>query len=511
MKFNLKPTKILKENNTLVVLGILGFLIFAVYGNSLGNDFVSDDIPAIVNNPVIGQFYNHNGNPLMGFVKIAIHAAIYHLFGLSAWPYRLVNILFHFGFVFLIYLIIKRIKSARMGFITACIFAVHPIFTESVAWISGGVYAGYSFLILSSFYYYLKISEKKLFYWLAVVFFLVSLMVNEKAVIFPLILLTYEFVFGKIKGNLHKLVPFFGLSGLWVLFLVGVLGIRMETLTITHSQAGGFYNPLIQIPTAITTYIQLIFLPLGLTLYHSELSLGNLEYFVRALGLLAFFTALFLGYKKERWVFFWLMFFMISLLPMLTPLKVASVIAERYVYLGSLGIIVIFAYYLDKLALSERWKEVAYVLFVLIIILLSTRTVIRNLDWKNQDSLWIAAAKTSPSSSNNHNNLGDMYARKGDYGKAAEEFAKAIELRPNYADAYHNLANTYMNMGKNDEAITNFKKALKFNPNLWQSHRELAILYYKQGRVDLTRTELEAVLKIDPSQTEIRKVLDGLN
>jgi protein O-mannosyl-transferase len=520
MKFNSKQKKILRGNvkfedflnNSWIVLGILGFLIFTAYVNSLGNEFVSDDIPTIVNSPIIGYFYNPNSsNPLMGLVGTVIHAGIYHMFGMDPWAFRLSNILFHFGSASLIFLIVKKLKSSRLGFITACVFAVHPVLTESVTWISGAPYAEYGFLMLASFYYYLKISKKKIFYWLAVIFFLISLMVNEKGIVFPLILLTYELVFGSIKENFKKLTPFFILSGLWFLFLVGVLGTRIETLTMTHSQTGGFYNPLVQIPIAITTYIQLIFLPLGLTLYHSELLLGNLEYFVRVLGLLTFFVALFWSYKKDRWVFFWLGFFLISLLPMLTPLKVASVVAERYVYFGSIGIITIFSYYLDKLASSERWREVSFVLFLFILILLLVRTMVRNIDWRTQDSLWMATAKTSPSSNNNHNNLGDMYARKGEYEKATEEFLKAIELQPNYADAYHNLANTYMKMNKDEEAEVNFRKALDLNPKLWQSHKELAILYYKQGEIDKTRLELEAALKIDSSQIEIKKALEELN
>ena len=96
---------------------------------------------------------------------------------------------------------------------------------------------------------------------------------------------------------------------------------------------------------------------------------------------------------------------------------------------------------------------------------LSVRTITRNADWKNQDTLWLATAKTSPSSPQNHNNLGDYYGRQGDLEKAAEEFKTAIKLKPNYGDAYHNLANIYHQMGEDDLAIENYRKALSFNPN----------------------------------------------
>ncbi len=58
------------------------------------------------------------------------------------------------------------------------------------------------------------------------------------------------------------------------------------------------------------------------------------------------------------------------------------------------------------------------------------RTIVRNFDWRTPDSLYIATGRTAPSDPKTHNNLGDVYARRGDLQRAAYEFKLATEINP---------------------------------------------------------------------------------
>jgi tetratricopeptide (TPR) repeat protein len=190
----------------------------------------------------------------------------------------------------------------------------------------------------------------------------------------------------------------------------------------------------------------------------------------------------------------------------LTPFGISWIVAERYVYLGTLGILVLIAYAIQKIGeLSQvrLGRNISSPILAIILLAFSFRTIIRNLDWKNQDTLLLATAKTSPSSAQNHNNLGDYYVRQGNLEKAIEEFKKAIELLPGYADAYHNLANTYLYMGKTDLAVENFQKALSVNPNLWQSHQSLTAIYYAQGKFPEALKEMEITIKLNPDNPDL--------
>jgi len=492
--FNFK--KYLAQNWKALVF--LAFLIFTVYLNSLGNEFVSDDIPAFLENKNLGNFRSVFQRPYT-FIRPLAYFIAYKLGGLKPISFRIVNILFHLGTVWLVYALIGLIANSTLAFFTAAIFAVHPILTESITWISGGGHPQYSFFFLLSFLTYILSRRNKLAYLFSILVFALSLSSSEKAIVLPLVFLLYEVSFRESGKNWKKLIPFFVLSGFWGLVYLGRIGQRAVILETTFYQTPGMDNPLIKIPIAVTSYLELIFWPKNLTLYHSEeFYFSQIEYFLRLGVLILFLAAIVYFFKKERRIFFWLSFFLIALSPTLTPLRISWWVAERYAYLAVLGIFVIAGFAILKIGQKFNNQELSWIIFALIILALSGRTIIRNMDWKNQDTLWLATAKTSPRSPKNHNNLGDYYFRHGEYQKAIEEFKTAIELMPNYGDAYHNLANVYRQIGDSEEAIANYQKALSLNPNLWQSHQNLAARYFESGEFELALQELEAAIKINP-------------
>ena len=487
------------------VIAFLTFLVFAVYLNSLGNKFVSDDIAGILNNENLNNIVNIFSSPLQALRSFpsCLHFIINLFFGKSPAAFRFSNILFHLATTITTYLVLFLLYNQTLAVFSASIMAVHPIATESVTWISGGGHVMYSFFIMLSLLFYILTTKKKQYLYLSLIAFLLALTISEKAVIFPLILLVLA-ESHKIKLKNWKKIAILAIPALIIgLISLSQLSKRLEWLQTSHYQEARFTNPIVQIPIAITSYLELIFWPKNLTLYHSEMSLGQGEYFLRLGIFILFLISIIYFFKKDRRIFFWLSFFIISLLPTLTPFGISWIVAERYVYLGSIGIFVVIALIIQKIGQVFKNQKVSYALLAIIITALSIRTIIRNTDWKNQDTLWLASAKTSPSSSQNHNNLGDLYGRQGNLEKAVEEFKKAIELKPNYGDAFHNLANTYQQMGKTDEAIENYQKAASINPNLWQSYQNLAAIYFNQEKFELAKQELEKAIKANSQDANL--------
>jgi tetratricopeptide (TPR) repeat protein len=198
------------------------------------------------------------------------------------------------------------------------------------------------------------------------------------------------------------------------------------------------------------------------------MSFTTSQFTLKLIFALSYFLLLFFVFKRSKPIFFWLSLFIIGLLPSLTPFGVSWIVAERYVYLSAIGLCVSLGILLSKLKINYLFPIAFIIIFAL-----ATRTIIRNNDWQDQDHLWLAAAKTSPNSSQNHNNLGDLYSRRNNPERSIFHFQKAIELNPNYAEAYHNLANTYQNLNQIDLAIQNYQKALELRPTLWQSRQAL--------------------------------------
>jgi tetratricopeptide (TPR) repeat protein len=321
--------------------------------------------------------------------------------------------------------------------------------------------------------------------------------------IFPLLAFLFIVSFDSLRKNLKKILVFCAIDAVWVIVYLFKISGRMTQLETSFYHKPQLLNPLYQIPIAITSYLELMFWPKGLTLYHSEMTFSLIEYAVRLITFIIFIALIIFSFKRDRQVFFWLSFFVASLLTFLTPLGISWVVAERYVYLAAIGVFVVIALIIKRVTEVKRFKIAVNILFFLIIGALLLRTFVRNIEWRNEDNLWFSTAKNSPSSPNTHNNLGDVYSRWGDLEKAASEFMLAIRIKPGYADAYHNLAHTYQKMGKLKAAEENYLNAIKYNPNLWQSYQNLAGIYYRQGKFALARENMEKARAINPKDSQL--------
>ncbi len=487
-------------------LFFLFFLVIGCYVLTLRHAFLSDDIAVIQNNPFVGDFGYAFERPQTA-LRSLLYASIYTMTGADPALFRLSNILFHAGSVLLLYAILSTFGYELLAFFAASIFAVHPLVTESVTWISGGTYAQYGFFFFAAFFMYLVSRRSIVRLIMSLFFFVLALWTSEKAAVFPLVLVWYEVCIGSIKNNYKKLAPYFVFAGALALFYVSQIGQRIESLQTNFYQQSGVMNPLYQVPIALSSYLILFFAPLSLTFYHSELVFSKFEFFLRCSLVGVYFVIVAITFKRQKFLAFWLGVFTIVLLPTLTPLPIAWVVAERYVYVGIAALSVVIAWGLVQLVFSESTKYIGYGLFAGIILLLVPRTLARNMDWRNQDVLWLATGKTSPSSPQNHNNLGDYYARKGDFDTAVAEFKRAIELNPGYGDAYHNLANTYHQKKEYDQAIVYYQKALIVNPNLWQSYVGMGFALFNQNKYSEAEQALRQALSIAPQEVSIRKNL----
>lgn len=489
-----------------VILLILTSLVVITYANSLNNAFVSDDIAEIAQKTTIGDLGYIIRTYPTGIIRHFIYWITYSIAGLTPFAFRLTNIFFHLGSTFLVFYIMFSIfKSKRAAFFTSSLFAVHSAILEAFVWISGGIYAQYTFFFLLSFFLYITSSEDKKRYFFSIVAYAFSLMSHPVMpialwVIFPL----YDFCFGSLKKNWIKAVPYLLLASFYIFINLSYLPQREATLQNVHYQQKGKDNPLIQIPAAISSYFELIFFPKTLTLYHSELAFGKVSFAIRSLLTLIFFGIILYSFMKSKPVFFWLSLFLISLSPTLTPFRLNWIVAERYIYLPGIGIFAVLGFILNKIASDhKKYKLALLAFFIIILFTLSARSIIRNIDWLSEDNIWIATGKTSPSSPNTHNNLGDVYGRQGDKQRSLQEFQTAIELKPDYADAYHNAGNVYRELGQLDKALEYYQKAAGLSPILWQSYQNMAAIYFQSGQFDLAEQSILKAISINPKNLNL--------
>ena len=401
-------------------MAFLALLVFSAYANSLGNGFVSDDIAGFARNENIGRFSNIFSGNLSFSLQNLFDFLAFHIGGLHPLSFPNHQYFFSSWFDNFIFVLLSLSLNKRIAIIAASIFAVHPILIEAVGWISGAPYSQYSFFFLLSFLFYLFSKNNKKYLYYSIAFFALTLLSSGNAVALFLVFPLYELAFGDIHYDWKKTMPFFALGIFVTLISCGqnripglfhrsaILSVCGRIVQSFCSSSDGYRD------VSETHFLAGKIDPLS----DRNVIFSGSIYCSFVLIFLAFLGTAIRGYRKNKTVFFWLAFFFITLLPTLTPFKISWIVAERYVYLGTLGIFVVVAMFFDKiLKLNENAKMVGYFALAVIVASFSARTIVRNQDWKNEDTLWIATAKVAPSGQTIHNNLGDVYARQGDMEK----------------------------------------------------------------------------------------------
>ena len=498
------------KKNWLFLL-IMSLLAIGLYANAMGGDFVSDDYATIPQNPEIGSFKYAITYPTLGNSMTFTNFFIYKLFGFaSPVPYHLTSLIYFLIFNILAFVFVKLItKNDWVTKITMLIFVFHPIHVEAVSWNAGKIYLILGIYILASvinFIYYLD-RGKSLNLILSGLFFLLAFQTDRPRPFAVFLIIFLYFLFVGWKSIWDKYAKYF-----WWLILVAIIGVFVSwpyinnRINIVNSGYNAsesiFYNPFFQYPTEIPKYLQLLWFPVDLTLYHTMYVLPtwlNWLILLNYLGLIIYF------YFKDKRYFFALSFIFVAIAPSIAPIKVSWLVAERYMFLGSLG----FCWFLGLL-LNDHWKKFKIVSPVILISILAyygVRVYQRNIDWSTNHNLWVNTCQVSPNSHNAWNNIGDDYDKLKDYDNAVKGFTQSVLVKPNYADAYHNRANIFFKTGRLDLARESYDTALRFSPTLFQTYLSLTQIDLNEGKLDLALAHANEAVKIQPNDPQANFVL----
>ena len=349
---------------------------------------------------------------------------------------------------------------------------------------------------------YLKKGKKKYIYWLVVVTILAFMgeRVRALALVFLafLLLFSYNNKFKK-KLPLGKIV----MGGLGFLVMFGVVFWPniMERINSVNSGYNGsgnlFYNPFFQYPTAMAKYLQMLLIPVDLTLYHT---MYIFPVWLNWLILLVYLANLVYFWFKNRDLFFALAFIFVATAPSMAPVKVSWLMAERYMLLGSVGFCLFLA--LIFLILAERYERVAVGVFLTLMMVYSVRVFLRNINWQTNHNLWVNTCQVSPNSHNAWNNIGDDYDKLGQYENAVKGFTQSTVIKPDYADAYHNRANIFYKTGRLDLARESYNMAVSIAPNLYQTYASLSQIDLNEGEAELAIEHSQKLVELQPDSPQ---------
>jgi tetratricopeptide (TPR) repeat protein len=494
---------------------LLGLFAFILYGNSIHNQFVFDDIPLIVENPLIKDLKNipaiigwENGLPLYRPVRYLSYTIDYAISGLKPAGYHVANILYHAITAWVIFLLLVRLMKNRLtAMIGAVLFVAHPVVTDSVTYLSGRRDILVTLFYLCAFYQFVRYREQPQLWRLMLVplFFILALGAKEMAVTFPLVCLLYDFtrswtqqasVTGSTRKHIGaaltdmmkrgwKIYLPCGVLALFFIYYKIILYYPSQRIIYYGGSATSNFSTVIRI---VCHYLKQALFPVVLHADYSynafPLSYSFFEPRVIGaavvIGMLLWLVARAL--TRQPWIFFGGLWFFITLLPVCQIFPHHELLAEHYLYLPLVGVLVVATPLWEYM--FARQRRAATALLAVLVLLFSVRTIDRNRDWKDGMSLWTSVLKNAPQSARAHNNLGTEYLNRKDYQTALGHYQQAVRLRPEHAIFHNNLGRVYGVLGDLENAQAELVHATKLDPTLAEAMNNLGIIYFQKKQYE---------------------------
>jgi protein O-mannosyl-transferase len=515
---------------------IIAIFTFALFYNTLENDFVFDDESVVQNNTALQNLSNipKYFTAQEGFHKVigkyyrpivsTTYTIDYALWGLTPKGFHFTNLLIHLIACLLLFTILKELfKNYKYGIfaslISVLIFSAHPIHTEAVSWISGRTDSLVTLFFFASFLYYIKFDDNRRnsFLIVSLVFYVLGLLSKEMIITMPVIVFLYGFIYKKKKFN--EIIKNWKTYFYFILVSIIYLYIRYLVLKDVPDRDSYLYFYGQSITTAIATmlktvpiYFKLLFYPVNL-LYHYNGTVPDAHSFFEAqviiaeIFILVLIFSIIYFYKKDSIISFCIAFFVITLLPVMNIIPTMNFMAERFLYLASFALSVVIAYLISKY-INEKKYFPFFIISLLVIIILSYLTFQRNAEWKNNDTLYSTAEGIDGSVL--LVNVGNIYANKKQFDEAEIRYRKAIEIRDNNLLAHHNLGQIFLIKGKLDSAEIKFKKGIEIDSLAPDGYFQLSNLYQQEGRNEEAIKQLERLQTISPDYRGSKEVLSNL-
>lgn len=522
----------IKKGLLLISIVVFGFI---AYCNSFSGPFIFDDIFNITQNPNVRSLWPLSKTmsaplglrvAISGRPILCLTLAINYAFGkYSVWGYHLFNLLIHVLCGLTLYGVLCRTFLSKrlegrfashalvLAWITAAFWIVHPIQTGAVTYI---IQRGES---LMGLFYLLTLyaairsgqSERPVSWWIiAILCCALGMGTKEVMITAPVVVLLYDrtFIAGDFKEAFRKRWPLYlGLTATWII-------VAMLLIKGPQGRFVGFSMGVSALDYALTqsmVIIHYIFLglwPAKLCFDYSWPVLQDWKEALPSIVLILFMVAVTIyGFLRNRtWSFLGIWFFgILSVTSSFVPMSELAFEYRMYLPVLSLILTIVTGAYLVISQLKNRLKMYSWYAYTAVIVigivvvgLMSWRTILRNRDYRSEIAIWSTVVKQRPNNFRAHVYMGTELRKNGDLDTAIDHYRRAIDIKPDEAGTYSNLGITLAAKGKLDEAIQCYQQALELSPDNAPAHNNLAMAYQRQGRMDEVIFHQREVVRITP-------------
>jgi hypothetical protein len=536
---------------------VLGFL---VYGPALRGPFVFDDFALPFRHP---DFRGESLRDWMASVRPLLMLSYWFDYQLSGREstvsYHVVTLLIHCLNTLLVGAVIWRFltwnnerstRTAVLAVAGAGIFLLHPLQSESVAYIAGRSESLSALWCLAAWSLSLYRPDPVLSWPRALAilaFFCAAVATKEHTVALAgVLLLTDTFLSGAplavtVRRNWRLYLP---------LAAGAVAGTLAAWRVLANSSSAGFamkgiqwYEYALTQARVLLTYVRLVLFPVGLTVDHDVAlstslmdhgaGLAVLFWIVAAVAAIAF-------RRKYPIACYGLLIFLVLLAPTSSFIPIKDVMAERRMYLPLVGLLLIALDGLSRVSItSERLATLA----ACTLTVLAFCTYERSKAWGDSERLWESAIAATPAKARPYGNLASVYLIQrqcypalsvferaeragvairdatalatwalalecsGDLPAGLNKMKEAIGIESS-AQAFAALGRMYLRARDFVNAEQAFAEAERLNPALEMTFVYRAMLHFARNDEPKAIAELNRALSLNPSNREALRLLE---
>jgi tetratricopeptide (TPR) repeat protein len=511
------------------------FLLAVIcFANSIGNDFVYDDVPIIRDNTRLARPFNLKaffsttywgpGYPDQGLYRpltiwsFAIDRA---LFGPGPTGVHVMNVLANAVVAVLLYAFLRLvIQGRRIPFFAALLFSIHPVHTEVVAnGVGRAELYGSAAALGAAICHVMSLragtkpahqatraerrrkeaapeatgKDDRPLMPAALGLYFVAMLFKESPAVLPGLLFLVDWLL-VAKGDLKVVLRRIGRYALYALPLFAYLVIRTGVGTQAPSTqevlAGSTaLDRFLYANEVLLRYVGQLIVPMNLCAEYAEYtdpvrrSLGDPLVAASLLCWVVVAVAAWFCFRRRNFVLVaaaaW---FALAIFPTSNLLfSIGTVRADRLLFFPSVGFVIAAAWALDWLA--RRNRTAAWAALGVVLTLYAARTITRNRDWKSRETLWPVTVKQVPGSEVAWTYLGDIHRDRGEKAEAAAAYKRGFELRDTlgFAPAAHNgYARMLSDLGDAAGAEAQYRLVIEKNPKQFTALMNLGEMLLKK-------------------------------
>ncbi len=494
-----------------VLCAVLPFLL------TLGNPPVLDDGWAALDNPltwslsnlrrIFQELYGFAGEPSVRGpyrpITTLSYALNYAVHGRFPPGYHAVNVALHAGASLLVLALARRLarvtlpdQAPRVALLAGLLFAVHPAHVEAVATIFGRTEPLSTCFAVGALLLALSRREAAWRLPAALGLLVLGVLSKEVAIVTPGLFVVVAYALPAAAGlparpgfgagaPRRALLETAGVAALlltaFVPYLVGrgpALAVAPEARWFPVGTPG--WQVALTMSRVMGEYLRILAFPgfLGGDFAYAArlptLAAPTAGFLVATAAWLATAAAALLLLRRAPLAAAGLAWTFLPLLPVMHFIPVGVLLAERLLYLPSVGFCLAAAAgagaWLERAGRSGprggRWSGATLpaAVALLALVLLTARTVVRTVDWRSSVDYWTSELEKAPREPVVNNNLAVALMARREYPKAIERLRVVQEVHPRYWRAHINLGICLGELGEKTSARAAFQQAMALAP-----------------------------------------------